>query len=192
MRAQPPLERKRMVALLIEDVTLIKVEKITIQVRFRGGQTNSLSVERPKPIALVRKTLPEVVHELDQLLDTCSDREAAMRLNALGYRNWKGEPFTAKRTRYVRLVYSLKSRFDRLRARGFLTGEEMARQLGVCVSQIHILGRVGVLPREHYGNQRRCLYAPINGAVLVNGRGGRYRPRRPTLIPAPSSTRGAM
>jgi DNA invertase Pin-like site-specific DNA recombinase len=187
-----PLERKRMVALLIEDVTLIKAERITIHVRFRGGQTNSLSVERPKPIALVRKTLPEVVQELDRLLDTCSDREAAIRLNALGYRNWKGESFTAKRTRYVRLVYGLKSRFDRLRVRGFLTGEEIARQLGVCVSQIHILGRAGVLPREHYGNERRCLYAPLNGAVLVNGCGGRYRPRRPTLIPAPSSTREAM
>jgi hypothetical protein len=187
-----PLERKRMVALLLEDVTLIKAEKITLHVRFRGGRTTSLSVERPKPIALVRKTQPVVIQKLDELLDTCSDREAAVRLNALGHRNWKGERFTSKRTRYVRLVYGLKSRFDRLRARGFLTAAEMARQIGVCTSQVHILGRDGVLPREHYGNDQRWLYAPLNGAVLINGCGGRYRPRRPTLIPAPSSTQEAI
>jgi DNA invertase Pin-like site-specific DNA recombinase len=187
-----PLERKRMVALLIEDVTLIKAERIIIHVRFRGGQATSLSVERAKPMALVRKTLPEVIQKLDQLLDTCSDREASVQLNALGYRNWKGESFTTKRTRYVRLVYGLTSRFDRLRARGFLTGEEMARQLGVCVSQVHLLGRAGILPRQPYGNEERCLYAPLNGAVLVHGRGGRFRSKRAALIPAPSSTQEAI
>jgi len=187
-----PLERKRMVALLIEDVTLVRTQKIAVHVRFRGGQTTSLEVERPKPIALVRKTRPDVILALDQLLDTCSDREAAARLNALGYHNWKGESFTAKRVRYVRLVYGLKSGFDRLRARGFLTAEEMARQIGVCVSQVHILGRTGVLPRSKYGSEQRCLYQPLDGAVLAKGCGGRYRPRRPTLIPAPSATQEAI
>jgi DNA invertase Pin-like site-specific DNA recombinase len=183
-----PVERKRMVALLIEDVTLMKAEKIAIHVRFRAGQTTSLSVERPKPMALVRKTLPEVIQKLDQLLDTCSDREAAAQLNALGHRNWKGEPFTTKRARYVRHIYGLKSRFDRLRARGFLTGEEMTRELGICLTHVHDLGRAGVLPRQYYGNECRCLYEPLNGAVLVKGCGGRYRPTRPTLFRAPSST----
>ena len=37
-----PIERKRMVALLIEDVTLVKADKIAIHVRFRGGKTTSL------------------------------------------------------------------------------------------------------------------------------------------------------
>jgi DNA invertase Pin-like site-specific DNA recombinase len=186
------VERKRMVALLIEDVTLIRAQSITVHVRFRGGQTTSLSVERPKPIALVRKTLPAVIDKLDQLLDTCSDRQAAAQLNALGHRNWKGEAFTTKRTRYVRKIYGLKSRFDRLRANGFLTGQEVASQLGLSLSQVHQLGRDGVLPRQQYGNDERCLYAPLNGATLVRGNGGRYRPTQPTLIPAPSSTQEAV
>ena len=67
------VERKRMVALLIEDVTLIRGQKIDIHVRFRGGQSITYH-ERPKPIAFVRKTLPAVIDKLDQLLDTCSDR----------------------------------------------------------------------------------------------------------------------
>ena len=182
------VERKRMVALLIEDVTLIRDQKIDIHVRFRGGQTTSLSVDRPKPMALVRKTLPAVVNKLDQLLDTCSDREAAVQLNALGHRNWKGEAFTTKRAAYVRQMYGLKSRFDRLRARGYLTGNEVAQQLRICISRVHDLGRKGILPRTSYGNEERCLYKPLNGAMLVNGRGGRGSTTHPRLIPAPSST----
>jgi len=187
-----PLERKRMVALLIEDVTLVKADKITMHVRFRGGQTASLHVDRPKPMALVRKTRSEVIEKLDRLLDTCSDREASIELNALGYRNWKGQPFTSKRTRYVRQMYGLKSRFHRLREQGFLTGEEVARKLGICVTSVHNLGREGILPRQLYGNEQRCLYAPLDNVVFVRGRGGRYRSKRPTLIPAPSSTREAI
>ncbi len=182
------VERKRMVALLIEDVTLIRGQKIDIHVRFRGGQTTSLITERPKPMALVRKTLPAVIDKLDQLLDTCSDREAAVQLNALGHRNWKGEAFTTKRAAYVRQMYGLKSRFDRLRGRGFLTGNEMAMQLGICLSRVHDLGREGILPRQSYGNEERCLYEPLRGAMLVNGRGGRGGSIRPRLVPAPSST----
>lgn len=182
------VERKRMVALLIEDVTLIRSHKIDIHVRFRGGQTTSLSVDRPKPMALVRKTLPAVVTKLDQLLNTYSDRESAVQLNALGHRNWKGEAFTTKRAAYVRQMYGLKSRFDRLRARGYLTGNEVAQQLRICISRVHDLGREGILPRTSYGNEERCLYKPLNGAMLVNGRGGRGSTTRPRLIPAPSST----
>jgi hypothetical protein len=178
-----------MVALLIEDITLLKAEHIAIHVRFRGGQTTTLTTDRPKPMALVRKTLPDAIEMLDRLLDTCSDKAAAAHLNTLGHRNWKGEPFTAKRVCHVRLTYGLKSRFDRLRARGFLTAREMTRQLGICLEQVYILGREGVLPRQLYGNEQRCLYAPLDGAMLVKGIGGRYRSRRPMLIAAPTSTR---
>jgi len=184
----PSSERKRMVALLIEDITLLRAEHITIHVRFRGGQTTTLTTDRPKPMALVRKTLPDTIEMLDRLLDTCSDKAAATLLNTLGHRNWKGEPFTAKRVCHVRLTYGLKSRFDRLRARGFLTAREMTRQLGICLEQVYILGREGVLPRQLYGNEQRCLYAPVDGAMLVRGIGGRYRSTRPMLIPAPTST----
>src|SRR5881397_4185706 len=43
----PHRERKRMLALLIEDVTLIKQHEITAAVRFRGGSTTTLTPPRP-------------------------------------------------------------------------------------------------------------------------------------------------
>jgi hypothetical protein len=112
-----PIERKRMVALLIEDVTLVKADKNAIHVRFRGGKTTSLAIDKPKPVALIRKTLPEVVRTVDELLETCTDRQVAARLNELGYRNWRGQSFTAKKVIVIRMAYRLKSRFERLRGR---------------------------------------------------------------------------
>src|ERR1700721_4383756 len=55
-----PVERKRMIPLLIEDVTLVNAERIAIHVRFRGGRTTSLEIYKSKPLALIRTTLREV------------------------------------------------------------------------------------------------------------------------------------
>lgn len=181
-----PIERKRMVALLIEDVTLLKTEQVAVHVRFRGGRTTSLTVERPKSMALVRKTPPEVVAALDRLLDTDTDREAAIALNEMGYRNWQGQPFSTKKVSLVRRTYGLKSRRARLRARGLLTGVEMARRLGVSTTTVHALGRAGLLRRHRYGNPARCLYEPVEDQTFIKGSGGRH-PRAPTFIDAPSS-----
>ncbi|EQD41898.1 recombinase, partial [mine drainage metagenome] len=60
------IERKRMLGLLVEDVTLAKSDKISIQVRFRGGQTATLTVDKPKPLAVIKKTPPEVVLKIDE------------------------------------------------------------------------------------------------------------------------------
>jgi hypothetical protein len=52
-----PHERKRMLGLLIEDVTLIEADPIAVHVRFRGGQTTSLTVpegrDRRPPAQLI-------------------------------------------------------------------------------------------------------------------------------------------
>jgi DNA invertase Pin-like site-specific DNA recombinase len=187
-----PLERKRIVALLIEDVTLLKGEDIAVHVRFRGGRTTSLSVPRPVPIARIRKTRPEVVAAVDELLETCTDRQVAARLNEMGYTNWKGQSFTYMKVRVIRIAYGLRGRFERLRARGMLTGDELARQLGVCTTTIHDWGRAGYLRRHLYGNNHRCLYEPIGEVVLVKGSGGRYGSRPPQFIAVQPAGQGAI
>ncbi|HYZ42503.1 MAG TPA: recombinase family protein [Stellaceae bacterium] len=187
-----PIERKRIVALLIEDVTLVKAERVSIHVRFRGGKTTSLTIDKPKPIALIRKTLPEVVRAVDELLEICTDQQVAARLNELGYRNWRGQSFTVKKVIVIRKAYGLRSRFERLRERGMLTGDEVARQLGVCTTTIHQWGRAGLLRRHLYGNNYRCLYEPLADVVVVKGAGGRYGGKLPSLITAPSATQGAV
>src|SRR5260370_31875246 len=88
-----PRERKRILRLLIEYVTLINSEKIQIHVCLRGGATRSLSVTKLLRISQIRKTKQEVVVEIDRLLDQYCDREVAEILNRQGRRNWRNDPF---------------------------------------------------------------------------------------------------
>ena len=185
------VERKRMLGLLIEDVTLLVGEQVDVHVRWRGGRTQSLAVTRPRPMSAVRKTPPQVVALIDTLLETATDRQIATQLNELGHRNWRGEPFTVKKVVLVRRTYALKSRFERLRERGMLTGEEVARQLGVSPSTVHQLGRQGLLTRHLYDNNHRWLYEPPGNVRLVKGAGSRYGGRPPRLIAAQPAGQGA-
>ena len=186
-----PVERKRMLALLIEDVTLVKAERIAIHVRFRGGRTASLEIDKPKPIALIRKTPSAVVKTVDELLETCTDRQVAQQLNEQGYKNWRGQSFTDKKVVVIRLAYHLKSRFERLRERGMLSARELADQLDVCPTTIYQWGHAGFLHEHRYGNKHRCLYEPVGNVILVKGKGGR-QPTCPIFIAVPLTTQGAI
>ncbi|SAL88884.1 hypothetical protein AWB68_08921 [Caballeronia choica] len=180
-----------MLGLLIEDVTLLKLEKISIHVRFRGGRTTSMAVDKPKPMALVRKTQPVVVSLIDELLETSTDQQVAIRLNELGYSNWQHQAFTARKIAGVRTAHGLPSRFERLRSRGLLTGAELAAQLEVSQATIHLWGRQGLLRRQIYGHDHRCLYEPLGNVVLVKDVSGR-KATRATFIAAPTTGQGAM
>lgn len=186
-----PLERKRMIALLIEDVTLLNAERIAIHVRFRGGKLDSLSIPRPVPMALVRKTKPEVVAALERLLETHTDGQAADALNAMGHRNWKGEPFTSKRVITVRYAYKIKGRRERLLERGYVPAEELAQKFGVSLTTICQWGRMGLLQRERYDSNVRCLYKPVGAMRIEKGQGGR-RAKQPKVINARTSKQGAV
>lgn len=178
----PALERKRIIAYLIEDVTLIKKEQITLHVRFKGGKTHTLSMPRPMPIAMLRKTRPEIVAVLDQLLDTGTDLAATAELNKRGYKNWEGKQLTHEKVRHIRQAYGLKSRFERLREQGFLTGDEMAEKFSVSTTTIHERGREGILRRQLYGNNKLFLYEPLpDNYVFVKRQCGR-RSASPNLI----------
>jgi hypothetical protein len=85
----PDRERKRMVRLLMEDVTLIKTtDGLTAHVRFRGGATTTLSLARALNAWQLRETSTEIVALIDQLLDQHTDATVATMLNARGYRPW--------------------------------------------------------------------------------------------------------
>jgi hypothetical protein len=109
-RFWPMRERKRILRLLVEDVTLIKAEKITAHVRLSGGAIRTLSLERPLPIAQIRKLKPELVAEVDHLRDHHCDREIAETLNQRGLQTWEGKPFNLKKIAFIRTAYKLASR----------------------------------------------------------------------------------
>ncbi len=156
----PARERKRMARLLVEDVTLLRDnERLHVHVRFRGGDTRSLELPRPKSIADMRKLDPAVVAEIDRLLDDHTDSEIASALNAAGYRPPVGDHFTIWMIWKIQRAHRLESRFDRLRRQGMLTLAETAETLGVHPQTVkHRAGR-GLLASVAYNDKGQRLYA---------------------------------
>jgi len=186
-------ERKRIVRLLIDDVTLIKAQKITAHVRLSGGATRSLELERPLPIAQLRKCKPELVATVDRLLDRHCDREIADILNRDGWRTWEGKSFNLKKVAFIRSAYKLASRYDRLRRSGMLTTREIAAKFGIAKTTVYEWGRQGLIKQCYADSLNRGLWEIPSNATILKGHGGR-RSRKPfaTPITAQSSGRGAV
>src|SRR5437016_3564206 len=77
-------ERKRMVRLLIEDVTVRKGEQIQLDVRFRGGMSKTLMLPRPLSFCESHKQNPALVAEMDHLLNDHNYGDVARILHEPG------------------------------------------------------------------------------------------------------------
>lgn len=186
-------ERKRIVRLLIDDVTLIKSQTVTAHVRLSGGATQTLILERPKPIAQIRKFKPELVALVDQLLDEHCDREIADILNRDGWRTWEGKKFNLKKVAWIRAAYKLSSRYDRLRRCGMLTTMEVATQFGISQTAVHEWGRQGLITKCYSDNLNRGLWTLPKNHNIIKGCGGRRaRPAQLVPISAPKTGQGAV
>jgi len=166
----PNRERKRLLAYIVEDVTLVKLadEGTTrIHVRFKGGQTEILTTQNPKSSAQQVKTQQTVIELVDKLLDDHVYSEIADILNQKGIRPGgsarRGKAdlrFTDLRVAYLIHQYGLRSRFDRLRDRGMLTKAECAARLGICESTLNRWVRRGLVARHAYSGQAYLYEAP--------------------------------
>jgi len=146
-------DKKRMLRLLIEDVTLTKGDALHVDLRFAGGATHSLDLPLPKSCIELRTTDAEVVKEIDRLIDTYTDGEIADLLNERGVRTVVTTPWTGARIGRLRKTYNLIDRRTRLLAQGFLTPEKVAARYDVVVSTVHVWRRRGLL-RAHPVNDR--------------------------------------
>ena len=163
-------ERKRLLAYIIEDATLIKIpaEGITkIHVRFKGGRTETLTTQNPKSSAQQIKTRPEIVQLVDQLLDHHVYSEIAAILNERGFRPGASarpgradDHFSAKHVAYLMHTYGLRSRYDRLRQRGMLNKKEMADRLGVHEQTVDRWAEHGLIKAHFYNDHGWQLYEP--------------------------------
>jgi hypothetical protein len=156
----PPRERKRMLALLIEDVTLLKQRQVTAQVRFRGGATTTLTLPRPLTPQQQRATHADVRQQIDALLDEYSDARVAAILNERGLRTGAGDTFDPSSVQWVRRATGLKSLKQRLLAAGWVTGRQITAQLGVRRTTLGRMRRDGRLMARICNELGEWLYWP--------------------------------
>lgn len=186
-------ERKRIFRLLVADVTLIKAETIAVNVRLSGGATRTLTLERPLPIAQIRKFKPDLVAEVDRLLDRHCDREIADILNDRGRRTWEGKAFTLKKIGNIRAAHNLPSRTQRLRDRGMLTTQEVAERFAIAATTVHQWGRQGLITKVYSDNRNRGLWDIPSDLEISKGRPGPNAvPARPISITVPSTEQDSL
>ena len=151
-------DRKRMVRLLIEDVTLTKAAQITVQIRFKGGTTRMLKLPVPLSAWKARTTSPNVIRQIDQLLDLNTDAGVAAELNRQGRRSGMKLSFTPEIVARLRRKHGLRCRYDRLQERGLYTVAEMAGELAVTPATVRIWGAHGLLKGYEYNDKAERLY----------------------------------
>ncbi len=185
----PDRERKRMVRLLMDDVTLIKAaDGLTAHIRFRGGATTTLTLPAALNAWQLHETSAEIVSLIDQLLETHTDGDIATLLNARGYVSGKGQRFHGRIVLKIRRSHGLRSRETRLRDRGMLTPDEMATRLDVCVDTVKIWGQRGLLRRHRCNDKLEYLYEPPGPNAPTKMPGRRLADRqRPDGLPDQTS-----
>lgn len=158
------LERKRMTALLIEDVTLRRRgDTVDIGVRFRGGRTQRLEIPAPIRECDRRRTAAETVAQIDALLDEGrTDSQIAAALNTQGSKTGAGDAFTVASVRWVKQAARLRSVKQRLRDQGMLTCSEIADQLGIGRTAVMDRLRRGQLRARRTNDNGHWLFRPLD------------------------------
>lgn len=167
-------DRKRLLALLIEDATLTREgNRARVGLRLRGGNVLTLEpVDLPKPRATVvrRHASDEALRELDNLLRKgTDDANAAEQLNRRGHRDSRGDSFTQSS------VYALRGRLgwpsglerqrQRLRKQGYLGAAELAAELDIDPATLRtraLRGSHGIVAsRFKLGKRYYCMYKSL-------------------------------
>lgn len=172
-------ERKRMLRLLIEDVTLARDYKaIRIAIRWKGGATTTL--QRPVPLSAGDRfrTAAEIVEQVRALATEQTDRQIAQTLHRRGLRSGRGNRFTSRRVKALRRAYAIDSLYEHLRKQGWLTPRDVAIQLGIHYATAKRFAIEGVLKARRADDKDAILVAPLTGPLPKPHPGKRMKDRR--------------
>jgi DNA invertase Pin-like site-specific DNA recombinase len=173
----PARERKRILRLLIEDVTLVRDEVIRMSIRWKGGAT--AVIERPLPLAApdLRRTPADIVEQVRALATEQTDGQIARTLNHRWLRTGTGQAFTSVRVHFVRYTYDIPSYADHLQRVGWLTADQIAQTLQVHPTTAKKFAHAGILHAVRADDKGTILFEPPTGPLPTAQPGKRLRDR---------------
>jgi len=159
--ATPMRERKRLIRLLVTDVTLIRSsEHITAHVRLPGGQQHTLTVPRPLTAYEQHTTPAATVALIDELMADHTFDEAVTILRERNILSGWGKPFTVPSLTALCRARNIPSLCDRLQAAGMRTLAEVAHDLGTAPDTVKKWQRLGLITGRRVDGRREHLYHP--------------------------------
>ena len=124
-------DRKRMLRLLIRDITVEKQphqKQLLVHIRWQGGASTDVSVQLPLNIQDRVRYPSTVVDEVRELALSLPDGEIADRLHGAGQASAKGLRYTAKIVQWIRCRYRIPP--ADLKRPGELTVQQVAKRFG--------------------------------------------------------------
>jgi DNA invertase Pin-like site-specific DNA recombinase len=101
-------DRKRMLRLLIKDITVEKLlhpKQLLVHIRWQGGACSDICLQLPPNIADRVRYAAAVVDRVRHLAQSMPDAEIADRLNQEGQISALGKPFTGSMVKWIRYRY---------------------------------------------------------------------------------------
>jgi DNA invertase Pin-like site-specific DNA recombinase len=181
----PARERKRILRLLIEDITLIRNREIHLHIRWKGGATTSLKHPLPLSAPDLCRTSAAVVELVRALATAHTDNQIAQSLNDRWLRTGTGQRFTRLRVRRIRQTYRIRSLAQHKRDAGWRTAAEISAQFHIHPQTLKRHAREGVLNSQRVNDKGEILFEPLSETLPKSHRGRRLRDRRryPKLTP---------
>lgn len=125
-------DRKRMLRLLIKDITVEKLaesRKVILHVRWQGGACEDIVCDlHPKASDKYRYS-KEVITKVRNLSKTMTDTQITADFNKEGMKSAKGKPFTVAMIKWIRYKYSIPA--SSLKMKNELTVREVANKFAV-------------------------------------------------------------
>jgi DNA invertase Pin-like site-specific DNA recombinase len=148
-------DKKRMLRLLIKDITAEKLErKALLHVRWQGGATEDILVEPKRPCR--RLYAEEVVERVRELALSLRDEQIAATLNEQGTTSARGKPLTTVTIRGIRQQYGILVAHP-MRQPGEYTVPEVAARFGVDRKVVYYWMEQGLLKIRRPVRGARCM-----------------------------------
>jgi DNA invertase Pin-like site-specific DNA recombinase len=125
-------DRKRMLRLLIKDITVEKStipKQLLVHIRWQGGACSECVVQLPPNIADRLRYPAAVVERVRELAQGLPDSQIATQLNREGHTSAKGRHYTTKIVQWIRWRYQIPP--ATLKNPEELTVQEIAQKFGV-------------------------------------------------------------
>jgi len=146
-------ERKRMLRLLIKDITVEKqhgARHAILHIRWQGGACDDVNVELPRPRAEVIRYPEPIIARIRDLARTLTDQQIVAELGRLGELSATGRRHTMHTIRWIRWKYRIPA--PSLKRAEELTVQELAGRLGVLPGVVYYWAKRGMIQGRRINN----------------------------------------
>ena len=140
-------ERKRIIRILIEDVTVFAEPykpEFSIGLRYRSGFTEAFDLIKPRKRSDVVRHTEDTVDLIRELSASMDDAQIATYMNERGLRTPFGKLFTTDGVQWIRYKYQILGFFHN--ARHGLSVKETAERLEISTGKVYYYIEKGVIP----------------------------------------------